>query len=133
MQRPSAYYIMPSKHDTSTQCRFNVTHRRRLWPSTIQHWTVLPVGSGVSTEYKLTPSQCLLNVGPASPVLSSIHSALVSTSCWRYQHDALNQSWVYVGPPSVMLAHIQRGAKHDMVTQYWANAGSASIESAGGK
>ena len=81
--------------------------RRRLWQSTFQHWTVL---SGVSTEYKLTPIQCLLNVGPASPVLGSIHSALVSTSCWRYQHDALNQSWVNVGPPSVQLAHIQRGA-----------------------
>ena len=35
----------------------------------------------------------------------------------------LNQSWVNVGPPSVTLAHIQRGAKHDMVTQYWVNAG----------
>ena len=33
-------------------------------------------------DYKLTPTQCLLNVGPASSVLSSIHSVLVSTSCW---------------------------------------------------
>ena len=32
-------------------------------------------------DYKLTPTQCLLNVGPASSVLSSIHSVLVSTSC----------------------------------------------------
>ena len=32
-------------------------------------------------EYKLTSTQCLLNVGPASPVLASIYSALVSTSC----------------------------------------------------
>ena len=32
-------------------------------------------------DYKPTPTQCLLNVGPASPVLSSIHSILVSTSC----------------------------------------------------
>ena len=24
-------------------------------------------------DYKLTPTQCLLNVGPASPVLASIH------------------------------------------------------------
>ena len=37
-------------------------------------------------EYKPTPTQCLLNVGPASPVLASIHSALVSTSCWQYRH-----------------------------------------------
>ena len=41
-----------------------------------------------------------------------------------YRQDALNQSWVNVGP-SVTLAHIQRGAKHDTVTQYWANVGSA--------
>ena len=42
--------------------------------------------------------------------------------CWRYGHDALNQSWVIVGPQSVTLAHIQR----DTVTQYWANVYSAS-------
>ena len=30
---------------------------------------------------KLTPTQCLLNDRPASPVLASIHSVLVSTSC----------------------------------------------------
>ena len=80
---------------------------------------------GVSTEYNLTPIQCLLNVGPASPVLGRIHSAVVSTSCWRYQHDALKQIWVNAGPPSMTLAHIQRGAKHNTVTQYWANVGSA--------
>ena len=33
-------------------------------------------------------------------------------SCWWYRHDNLNQSWVDVGPLSVMLAQIQRGAKH---------------------
>ena len=38
----------------------------------------------------------------------------------------LNQSWVNVGPPSVTLAHIQRGARQNTVTQYWANAGSES-------
>ena len=40
------------------------------------------------------------------PVLASIHSALVSTSCWQCRHDAINQSWVNVGPSSVTLAHI---------------------------
>ena len=41
-------------------------------------------GNDVSTEYKLTPIQCLLNVvGPASPVLASIHSVLFSTPWWR--------------------------------------------------
>ena len=34
-------------------------------------------------DYKPTLTQCLLNAGPASPVLASIHSALVSASCWR--------------------------------------------------
>ena len=83
-------------------------------------------------DYKPTLTQCLLNVGPASSVLASIHSVLVSTSCCRYLHasstghDALNQNWVIVGPPFVTLAHIQRGAKHNTATQYWANAGSAS-------
>ena len=77
-------------------------------------------------KYKLTPTQCLLNVGPVSSVLVSIHSALVSTSGWRYRHNALDQSWVNVGSPSETLAHIQLGAKYDTVTQYWANVGSAS-------
>ena len=47
----------------------------------LAHWS----GSAftASGEYKLTPTQCLLNVGPASTVLASIHSAIVSTSCWR--------------------------------------------------
>ena len=72
-------------------------------------------------EYKPTPTQSLLNVGPASPVLGSIHSALVSTT-----YVALNQSWFNVGPPSVALAHIERDTKHYPVTQYWAKVGSAS-------
>ena len=38
-------------------------------------------------------------------------------ACWRFGHDALNQSW----GPSVTLAHIQCGAKHITVTRYWAN------------
>ena len=37
-------------------------------------------------ECKPRPTQYMLNAGPASPVLASIHSALASTSCWRYQH-----------------------------------------------
>ena len=32
-------------------------------------------------DHKPTPTQCLLNVGAASRILASIHSALVSTSC----------------------------------------------------
>ena len=85
---------------------------------------------------------CLTSVA----VLAGIYSVLNSTSCWQdcvhiaytapelfncwpathcrlcrlYQHDALNQSWVNVGPPSLTLAHIQHDAKQDTVTQYWA-------------
>ena len=43
----------------------------------------LAVHDAVCGEYKPTPTQCLLNVGSALPMLASIHSLLVSTSCWR--------------------------------------------------
>ena len=80
------YHIMPSKHDTSTQCHFNTGP---LSPSlAINHSILDSAFCGVSTEYKMTPIQCLLNVGPASPVLAIIHSVLVSTSCW--------QKWVHI-------------------------------------
>ena len=153
----------PSKHETLTQCWYSVgppsgmlaQHQTSTGSSPHICWAAAPTVH--------TPTQCLLNVEPASPVLASIHSVLVSTSCWRdyvhiaytapmpfkcwpalytmarywtnarysrlyrlCQHDALNQSWVNDGPPSVMLAHIQRDAKQNTVTQYWANVGSAS-------
>ena len=60
---------MPIKHYTQLNVGLTLVHRRQLWTSNIQYWTVLSVGDGVSTEYKLTPIQCLLNVGPVSPVL----------------------------------------------------------------
>ena len=54
----------------------------------------------------------------------------ITVKCWASiagaGHDALNQSWVNGGPPSVTLAHIQRCAEHDTVTQYWANVGSTA-------
>ena len=79
-----------------------------------------------------TPTQCLLNVGPASLVLASIHLVLGSTSCWRYRHAGstgmvlLPNAGLMLALRLVTLAHIQCGAKHDTVTQYWANVGSAS-------
>ena len=83
----------------------------------------------------------------AGPILAhrllrwpSIKSALVSTPrvCWaaglavQADADAMSvKCWASVagavGPPSVTLAHIRRGVKHDTVTQYWANVGSASL------
>ena len=38
----------------------------------------------------------------------SIKPALVQRLVFAGLHDALNQSWVIVGPPSVTLAHIRR-------------------------
>ena len=107
-----------------------LTHYLRRWPSIKPALGQRIVFAGLQVwQCKPTPTQCLLNVGLASAVLASINSTLVSkpTSSWLYyRHDALNQSWVNLGPPSVMLAHIQSGAKHDTLTQYWANVGSAS-------
>ena len=54
-------------------------------------------------------------------IISHIHTK--GTCMLAYDYDALNQSWVNVGPPSVTLARIQRDIKHDKVTQYWANVG----------
>ena len=69
-----------------------LVHRRGLCPSTIQHWTVLSVGGGVFTEYKLTQIQCLLNVGPASVTLAHIQCGT--------KHDTVAQHWANVGPAS---------------------------------
>ena len=82
-------------------------------------------------DYKSTPTQCLLNVGPASPVLANIYSVLsvlhaAGTCMLAVWARCFEQSWVNVGTLSVMLGHSERGAKHDSVTQYWANIGSAS-------
>ena len=72
-----------------------LTHRLRRWPSikpTLVQRLVFAglrsIAAGLvvltaSGDYEPTPTQCLLHAGPASPVLASIHSALVSTSCWR--------------------------------------------------
>ena len=43
----------------------------------VQCWPTILVVHTAGGEYKPTPTQCLLNVGPASSVLASIHSALV--------------------------------------------------------
>ena len=72
--------------------------------------------------------KCLAGVAGAGqyPFNPSQYFMLAVPASWRYRHDALNQSWVNVGLPSVTLAYIKRGAKHDTVTQYWADVGSAS-------
>ena len=50
---------------------------------------------------------------------------------WARVHDYTitmlwNKAGLMLAPPSVTLAHIQSGAKHNTVTQYWAIVGSAS-------
>ena len=69
-----------------------LAHRLRRWPrikpAVVQSLVFAGLRSIVwltaGGDYKPTPTQCMLNVGPASPVLASIHSVLVSTSCCRY-------------------------------------------------
>ena len=119
-------------------CQLNASstlvHRRQLWPATVQHWTVLSVGGGVSTEYKLTQIQYLLNVGPASQVLASIHSALVKSSCWQecvhivYNAPMPLKCW----PASYTMAwhHSNACYTDTMPGQWWAcvaNTGSGTM------
>ena len=82
-------------------------HRRRwtnIEPTLAQY---IELAGHAGGEYKPTPTQCLLNVGPASPMLASIHSVLhsgrilctwiaytapnvgQSRTQWLYQHVAL--------------------------------------------
>ena len=58
--------------------------RRKRWADVVQMLYKCFVFAGNSSwsgrDYKPTPTQCLLNVGPASPVLASRHSVLMSIS-----------------------------------------------------
>ena len=73
-----------------------LAHRLRRWPGIKTALVQRLVFAGscntglvvltASGNYKPTLTECLLNVGPALPVMASIYSALVSTSCWRYRH-----------------------------------------------
>ena len=67
----------------STQETQNIcTMRRRRWAGVVQMLYKCFVFAGNSTgrDYKPTPTQCLVNVEPASPVLASKHSVLIGTS-----------------------------------------------------
>ena len=94
-------------------CRLSTWHTQYCWiahhrqPCTLNKWTtrcgpfwsLYTSGRPPLDHYR--PTQCLLNAGPASRVLASIHSALVSTSCWQervhIQRGALLQTvkWKY--------------------------------------
>ena len=70
--------------------------------------------------------KCWANVASAGQYAFSPRQYFMPTvpARWRYGHDALNQSWVNVNVCDA--GHIQSGAKHNTVTQYCANGGSAS-------
>ena len=67
--------VQPSKHKTFVNI---CIMRRRRWAGVVQMLYKCFVFAGNSSwsggDYKLTPTQCSLNVGPASPVLASRHS-----------------------------------------------------------
>ena len=123
MQRASAYHTMPSKHDTSTQFRLTAgppspalaINHSTLDSAFCWRWCVHRIQA--DTDPMLV--KCWASVADAGqyPFSPSQYS--------NYQHGALNQNWVNVGPPFVTLAHIQRGGKHSTVTQL-VNVGSAS-------
>ena len=68
---------MLAQHQTSTG-----STPRVCWAAFNSSWSSIAY---CCSDYKPTPTQCLLNVGPALPVLASIHSVLDSTSCCRYR------------------------------------------------
>ena len=85
--------IQPSKHKTFVQCWANVEAvGLTLYKCYTNVLCLLGIAAGLEllntagNVYKPTPTQCLLNVGPASPVLASIHSVLVSNFMLRYLH-----------------------------------------------
>ena len=68
----------------NTKHLYNIcTMRRRRWAGVVQMLCKCFVFAWNSSwsggDYKPTPTQCLLNVEPASPVLASKHSVLMST------------------------------------------------------
>ena len=106
--------LCPANTTRQPNAGSTLVYRRRLWPSTIQHWTVVSVGSVVSTVYKLALSRCLLNVGYF--MLAEVRTHTQQTQyvepmlvyCWFTVYDAeptINQHW-----PNVLclLGSIQR-------------------------
>ena len=77
----------PRKHETLTQCWPNSGSPSAMLAQNQSRTGSTPrVCRSAGGEYKSTLTQCMLNAGPASPVLNSIYSVLVSISYWRYQH-----------------------------------------------
>ena len=69
-----------------------------------------------SDDYKPTPTQCLSNVGAASPVLASIHSVLVSTSCCRYLHADGTDMMLWTKAGSMLAGHLWRWPTFSVAT-----------------
>ena len=146
--------VDPSKYEDVTQCCFNIglpptalgQHWNNIrsspgvcWESCLHFETRVSSVSGwnrlhsalcrsgsactAGGKYKPILTQCLLNASVAGagqyPFNPSQYFMLAVLA--RYF-----ESWVTAGPLSVTLAHNQRGAKHDTLTQYRANVGSGS-------
>ena len=76
----------------------------------------------MSKEYRQTSIQYLLNVGPASPVLDSIHLALVSTLSWQkcvyivYTAPMLFKCW----PASYIMSRYRTDVRYiDLLPGQW--------------
>ena len=72
------YYSFGTTPMCETQCGLStIPKTREVESMLVQCWPTVLVVYTAGGEYKSTPTQCLSNVGPASSVLASIHSALV--------------------------------------------------------
>ena len=96
------YYSVACQHSQQTSRRPNavsmLAHHLRRWPNIKPALVRRLVFDGLHSiaavlvlltavgDYNPTPTQCLLNAGPALPVVASNHLVLVRTSCWQYQH-----------------------------------------------
>ena len=117
------YNTMPSKHDTSTQCRFNAgppsptlaINHSTLDSAFCWRWWVHRAQAGTDP----ISVKCWASVDGAGHIAGS----MVGLCSIDYTSTML---WT-VGPPSVTMGHIQCDTIHDPpLTQYWANVGLAS-------
>ena len=112
--------VQPSKHKylyTFVQCWANVED---VGPALYKCYTKVLYLLGIATglvllntaggDYKPTPTptQCLFNVGPALPVLASMHSVLVSTSCCGYLHAGRTVTMLWTKAGSMLARRLCR-------------------------
>ena len=112
------------QHSQQTRCWPNadpmMTHRLRCWPNIKLALVQCLVFAGLCSkaaglvlltaggDYKPPPTQYLVNVGPASPVLASIHSVLISTSFWWYRHTGGTGTMLWTKAGLMLARHLWR-------------------------